>query len=147
MRSELSKKASEVDAERVARIEIQKETKQKIEIVERQGMAAVAAVETDKLFLQREMEEMKERLRKAQEGKSPGEKRLLGRVKMEKEESRRVKIENEESFPNMVDFESTIVEKVKKTVTADTETQTEGKKKRRVRLKIDKSLPELDFVR
>ena len=39
------------------------------------------------------------------------------------------------------------VEKVKKTVSADTETQTEGKKKRRVKLKIDKSLPELDFVR
>ena len=136
----MSKKASEVDAERVARIEIQKETKQKIEIVERQGMAAVAAVETDKLFLQREMEEMKERLRKAQEGKSPGEKRLLERVKMEKEEAA-----VGDSFPNMVDFESTIVEKVKKT--ADTETRTEGKKKRRVKLKIDKSLPELDFVR
>merc|ERR1711874_465310 len=106
LRSELSKKSSEVDIERVARMEIQKEAKQKIEIVERQGMAAVAAVETDKLFLQREMEEMRERLRKVQEGKSPGEKRLLGRVKVEKGE-----VAAADSFPNMMDFETTIVDK------------------------------------
>ena len=131
MRTELTKKSSETEAERCSRIQMEKKAKMELEAVEKNRKAALAAIETEKAFMLQEMEGLRDRLRKMEDG-GRGDRSVLGKQIKVKEES--------DSFPSTMDFQVTKAE------TKESETQTEKVLRRRTKLTVSRPTLNLDVL-